>query len=168
MSFSFQNGFSGASLDLASITGTIGPVGADVGKIYDTQDVFTYDPGFSSTAACKSAITYIDGDKGVLLYRGIPVDQLARHSTFIEVAYLILAGELPKPAELEQFDTTIRSHTMLNESILKFLIFLFLLQSLSMTYQRLIFLLLHLIALAGSALFLIRYVHKIIRQLKLI
>ena len=89
-SYSLINNETGEKVDLPAVKGTLGPVGLDVGKVYDKMDLFTYDPGFTSTCSTKSAITYIDGDKGVLLYRGYPVDQLAQHSTFIEVAYLIL------------------------------------------------------------------------------
>ncbi len=76
--YSLVNNATGEKIDLPGVSGTIGPVGLDVGKVYDKLDVFTYDPGFTSTCSCKSAITYIDGDDGILLYRGYPVDQLAR------------------------------------------------------------------------------------------
>ena len=82
--------------------------------------MFTYDPGFTSTASCQSAITYIDGEKGILLHRGYPIDQLAEHSTFMEVAYLLLHGELPKKAELDEFTYTITRHTMLHEQLATF------------------------------------------------
>jgi citrate synthase len=118
--FTLNNAATGAQSDLPVVTGTLGPAAADVGKVYAQQDIFTYDPGFSSTCSCNSAITYIDGDKGVLLYRGYPVDQLAEKSSFIEVAYLILYGELPNKTQLEEFDTAIRRHTMLNEKVLRF------------------------------------------------
>ena len=99
---------------------TIGPPVAGVGSIYRDLGAFTYDPGYASTASCQSSITYIDGEKGVLMYRGYPIEQLAEHSSFIEVAYLLLYGELPEPDRLQQFDTTIRTHTMLNEALLRF------------------------------------------------
>jgi citrate synthase len=99
---------------------TIGPPVAEIGSIYKDLGAFTYDPGYASTASCQSAITYIDGEKGVLMYRGYPIEELAAHSNFIEVAYLLLHGELPEGGELEQFDETIRTHTMLNESLLRF------------------------------------------------
>ncbi|MGH8454367.1 MAG: citrate synthase [Nevskiales bacterium] len=118
--YTLSNPVTGTQSDLPVVTGTLGPAAADVGKVYAQQDIFTYDPGFSSTCSCNSAITYIDGDKGVLLYRGYPVDQLAEKSSFIEVAYLILYGELPNAAQLEEFDTAIRRHTMLNENVLGF------------------------------------------------
>jgi len=92
----------------------------DVGKVYDKQEVFTYDPGFTSTCSTKSAITYIDGDNGILLYRGYPVSELAEHCTFIEVAYLILNGELPNAEQLAKFDSSIRKHTMINEGLKSF------------------------------------------------
>jgi citrate synthase len=116
-SFSLVNNATGEKTDLPAVSGTLGPVGLDVGKVYGQMDVFTYDPGFSSTCSTKSAITYIDGDAGVLLYRGYPVAQLAEHCSFIEVAYLILNGELPDKQQLQEFDQTIRKHTMINESL---------------------------------------------------
>ncbi|MEQ1440531.1 citrate synthase [Fontimonas sp. SYSU GA230001] len=116
-SYSLVNNATGEKIDLPAITGTLGPAGLDVGKVYDKLDVFTYDPGFSSTCSTKSAITYIDGDAGVLLYRGYPVAQLAEHCSFIEVAYLILNGELPNAKQLQDFDQTIRRHTMINENL---------------------------------------------------
>ena len=82
--------------------------------------MFTYDPGFTSTASCQSAITYIDGEKGILLHRGYPIDQLAENSTFMEVAYLLLHGELPKQDELDEFTYTISRHTMLHEQLATF------------------------------------------------
>ena len=115
----FTNPESGDTAELPMIEGTLGPAGVDVRSVYAKQGIFTYDPSFSSTCSCDSGITYIDGDKGVLLYRGYPVDQLAKNSSFIEVAYLLLNGELPNGEELEEFDTAIRRHTMLNESITK-------------------------------------------------
>ncbi len=118
--FSLLNDATGEKLPLPSIGGSLGPVGLDVGKVYDKTGVFTYDPGFTSTCSTKSAITYIDGDEGVLLYRGYPVAQLAEHCTFLEVSYLILNGELPKKDELEAFDGSIRKHTMINENLKRF------------------------------------------------
>ena len=112
-----SNPETGDAAELPMIQGTLGPAGVDVRGVYGKQGIFTYDPSFSSTCSCDSAITYIDGDNGVLLYRGYPVDQLANNSSFIEVAYLLLNGELPNGVELEEFDTAIRRHTMLNESI---------------------------------------------------
>jgi len=111
---------SGVELDLPVRSGTVGPDVIDVGKLYKEQRVFTYDPGFVSTGSCESDITYIDGEEGILMYRGYPVEQLAAHSSFIEVSYLLLHGELPNAAELEKFDNTISTHTMLNEGMLNF------------------------------------------------
>src|SRR5918992_3520415 len=102
------------------LSGTVGPEVIDVRKLYAQADVFTYDPGFTSTASCQSQITFIDGDQGVLLHRGYPIDQLAEKSTFMEVAYLLLNGELPKKAELDDFSYTISRHTMLHEQLATF------------------------------------------------
>ena len=118
--YSLLNEETGDKTELPVQEGTVGPVGLDVGKVYAQQGVFTYDPGFTSTCSCDSAITYIDGDAGLLMYRGYPVDQLAQHSSFIEVAYLILNGELPDAQQLESFDQSIRRHTMINESLKRF------------------------------------------------
>jgi len=110
----------GKETDLPVRKGTCGPDVVDIGRLYADQRVFTYDPGFVSTGSCDSDITFIDGDKGVLMYRGYPVEQLAANSNFIEVAYLLLYGELPGADQLDQFDTSIRTHTMLNEGMLRF------------------------------------------------
>jgi citrate synthase len=101
-------------------SGTIGPDVVDVGRLYRDTGCFTYDPGFTSTANCSSKITYIDGDAGILLYRGYPIDQLAEQSSFIEVCYLLLHGELPKRTELEKFRHTITHHTMVHEQMTRF------------------------------------------------
>jgi citrate synthase len=106
--------------DYGVLSGSVGPDVVDIRKLYGQADVFTYDPGFTSTAACQSAITYIDGDKGVLLHRGYPIDQLAEHSTFMEVAYLLLRGELPTRDELSEFTWTITRHTMVHEQLAQF------------------------------------------------
>src|SRR3954464_13788778 len=95
--------------------GSGGPDVIDIRKLYAETGAFTYDPGFTSTAACESAITYIDGDQGILLHRGYPIDQLAENSTFMEVAFLLLHGELPNREELDTFTRTIMRHTMLHE-----------------------------------------------------
>ncbi len=110
----------GKEMDLPVRSGTVGPNVIDVGKLYREQGVFTYDPGFVSTGSCESDITYIDGEQGILMYRGYPVEQLAGLSNFLEVSYLLLHGELPTADELQKFDTTIRTHTMLNEGMLNF------------------------------------------------
>jgi citrate synthase len=101
-------------------SGTIGPDVIDVGRLYRDTGCFTYDPGFTSTANCSSKITYIDGDRGVLLYRGYPIEDLAQHSNFIEVCHLLLNGELPNKAEYETFRTTITRHTMVHEQMTRF------------------------------------------------
>src|SRR5271168_842503 len=108
------------SYDLPVLAGSVGPDVVDIRQLYGEADVFTYDPGFTSTASCESDITYIDGDAGILLYRGYPIDQLAEHSNFLEVAYLLLYGELPKPAELAEFSEGVTKHTMLHEQIRSF------------------------------------------------
>ncbi len=101
-------------------SGTIGPMAADISKLYGSMGIFTYDVGYGTTAACESAITYIDGDEGVLLHRGYPIDQLADKSNFLEVAYLLLNGELPTKGELDQFHDGVMRHTMLHEQIRSF------------------------------------------------
>lgn len=111
---------SGKSIELDILSGTEGPDTIDITSLYGQAKVFTYDPGFVSTASCNSSITYIDGTEGILRYRGYPIEQLAEHSTFIEVAYLLLYGELPKPVQLEDFQHIITRHTMINESLRRF------------------------------------------------
>jgi len=108
------------SMKLPLIPGTIGPDVADIRKLYNDLGIFTFDPGYGGTAACESKITYIDGDEGVLLYRGYPIEQLAEHSTFLEVAHLLLNGELPNAAEKKEFEKGIIHHTMLHEQIRSF------------------------------------------------
>jgi citrate synthase len=110
----------GSESELPVRKGTIGPDVIDIARLYKEQGVFTYDPGFVATGSCESDITFIDGEKGVLMYRGYPVEQLAANSSFIEVSYLLLHGELPTATELAEFDNTIRVHTMLNEGMLSF------------------------------------------------
>lgn len=105
--------------DLDILAGTLGPEVVDVSSLFKTG-YFTYDPGFLSTASCESKITYIDGDKGILLYRGYPIDQLATKSSFVEVCYLLLNGELPNTAEFKEFCKTIGRHTMVHEQIRNF------------------------------------------------
>ncbi len=99
------------------LEGTVGPDVIDIRSLYSKTGLFTYDPGFTSTAACDSAITYIDGDKGELLYRGYPIDQLADKSSYLEVCYLLLYGELPTPTQLKAFGDTVTRHTMVHEQI---------------------------------------------------
>ena len=110
----------GKELELPAHKGTTGPDVIDIGSLYKEHGVFTYDPGFVATGSCKSDITFIDGEKGVLMYRGYPVEQLAAHSSFMEVCWLLLNGELPTSDELAAFEETIRRHTMLNEGMLNF------------------------------------------------
>ena len=107
------------SLELEIQKGAMGPDVIDIGKLYSKKSVFTYDPGFISTASCESKITFIDGKKGILLYRGYPVEQLAKSSSFTEVAYLLLYGELPNKSMLNDFAESIAHHTMLNEGMLR-------------------------------------------------
>ena len=111
---------SGKKTELPVRSGTIGPDIIDVASINKDHGVFTFDPGFGVTAATESKITYIDGDAGVLLHRGYPIEQLAEKSSFMEVAYLLLNGELPDAAGLSSFTDSIRHHTMINESLLRF------------------------------------------------
>jgi citrate synthase len=113
-------GVGGKEAQYDVLKGSVGPDVIDIRKLYAQTGMFTYDPGFTSTAACESAITYIDGDEGVLLHRGYPIDQLAEHSTFMEVSYLLLNGELPDRAQLDKFTHTITRHTMLNEQLIQF------------------------------------------------
>ena len=108
------------SSTLPVLSGSIGPEVADIRRIYADLGIFTYDPGYGATAACESKITYIDGDAGVLLYRGYPIEQLAEHSSFLEVCYLLMNGELPTPAELREYEMGILRHTMLHEQIRQF------------------------------------------------
>ena len=109
--------FDGKSIELPILSPTVGPDVIDIRRLYNDADVFTYDPGFTSTAACESAITYIDGDKGELLYRGYPIEQLAEKSHFLEVCYLLLNGELPNQKQILDFEHRISRHTMLHEQI---------------------------------------------------
>ena len=109
--------FDGKTIDLPVHTPTLGPQVIDIRKLYTEADVFTYDPGFTSTAACESAITYIDGDKGELLYRGYPIEQLAEKSSFLEVCFLLLYGNLPNGGQLADFESRVTNHTMVHEQM---------------------------------------------------
>src|SRR5450631_4783359 len=102
-------------------SGSIGPSVVDIGKLYAATGMFTYDPGFTSTGSCESKITYIDGDEGILLYRGYPIDQLAEHGDFLETCYLLLYGELPTAAQKSDFDHRVTYHTMVHEQMGRFL-----------------------------------------------
>ena len=110
----------GGEHDYPVLKGSVGPDVIDIRKLYAQTGTFTYDPGFTSTASCESALTYIDGDEGVLLHRGYPIGQLAEHSSFMETSYLLLNGELPSAKELEDFSRTISRHTMLHEQLATF------------------------------------------------
>jgi citrate synthase len=111
---------SGKNIDLPVYSGTVGPDVIDVGKLYAQTGMFTLDPGFTSTASCESQITYIDGDQGVLLHRGYPIDQLAEQSSFLEVCSLLLHGGLPNARQYKEFDATITRHTMLHAQFDRF------------------------------------------------
>ena len=110
----------GKEVVLPVLKGSVGPDVIDIRKLYGDTGAFTYDPGFTSTASCESQITYIDGDAGVLLYRGYPIEQLAEKSSFLEVCYLLLNGELPTAKELDDFTYTITHHTMVHEQFDRF------------------------------------------------
>src|SRR5690606_32123713 len=107
----------GKSFEFPIHTGTIGPDVVDISKLYAQTGMFTYDPGFTSTGSCQSKITYIDGDQGVVLYRGYPIEQLAEQGDFLETCYLLLYGELPTKAQKEDFDFRITHHTMVHEQM---------------------------------------------------
>jgi citrate synthase len=115
----FRDPATGRTIELTSRPGTMGPDVVDIRSLYADHGLFTYDPGYGSTASCESKITFIDGDKGILLYRGYPVEQLAEKSSFMEVCYLLLHGELPTSVQLEEFIHTVTTHTMINENILR-------------------------------------------------
>src|SRR3954447_14244776 len=106
--------------DYAVLAGSVGPEVIDIRKLYADTGMFTYDPGFTSTASCESALTFIDGDEGVLLHRGYPIGQLAEESSFMEVSYLLLTGELPNKDDLDKFTPPIPRHTMLHEQLATF------------------------------------------------
>ena len=118
--FTLTNTATGKSSDLEVLSPTVGPDVLNIAPLARDHGLFTFDPGFMSTAACESKITFIDGDKGILLYRGYPVEQLAAKSTFIEVAYLLIYGELPDTAQLAEFSGSITRHSMINESLRRF------------------------------------------------
>lgn len=117
--YTVRDNSSGEEFELKSRAGTTGPDVLDIRNLFTSQRLFTYDTGYGSTASCESKITYIDGDAGILMYRGYPVEQLAAKSSFLEVAWLLLYGNLPNQSQLVEFDRTIRTHTMLNETILR-------------------------------------------------
>ncbi|HEY0233756.1 MAG TPA: citrate/2-methylcitrate synthase, partial [Afipia sp.] len=109
----------GKSVELPVQAGTVGPDVIDIGKLYAQTGMFTFDPGFTSTASCESKITYIDGDAGILEYRGYPIDQLAQ-GDFLETCYLLLYGDLPNAAQKAEFDKTVTNHTMVHEQMARF------------------------------------------------
>jgi citrate synthase len=112
---------SNKSSTLPIVKGSLGDPAIDIGKLNKDTGYFTYDPGFMSTASCRSAVTFIDGDKGVLLYRGYPIEQLAKHSSFLEVSYLLINGDLPTKTEFSEFEDEITHHTMMRETLKNFL-----------------------------------------------
>ena len=118
--FELLNPATGLKTLLPVRTGSIGPDVLEVAAINKDHGVFTFDPAFGVTASCESKITYIDGDNGVLLYRGYPIEQLATKSSFMEVAYLLINGELPNAQDLKTYKGHISRHTMINESLLRF------------------------------------------------
>src|SRR6187397_3601811 len=115
---SFSNG--SPNVELPVYHGSVGPDVIDIRKLYAQTGMFTYDPGFMSTASCASTITYIDGDKGELLYRGYPIEQLAVQCDFLEVCYLLLNGELPNAKQKEDFVHMVTMHTMVHEQMGQF------------------------------------------------
>ncbi len=117
--YTLQNPETGDKTDLEVRSGTVGPDVLDIQSLYASTGMFTYDQGYAATASCESAITYIDGAKGLLMHRGYPVEQLAEKSSFIEVCHLLLHGELPTKDELAKFDQTIRTRSMINETMLR-------------------------------------------------
>jgi len=108
------------STTLPLLGGTLGPQVADIRKLYGDLGIFTFDPGYGATASCESTITYIDGDAGILLYRGYPIEQLAEKSSFLEISYLLLNGDLPNAAQYEEFRKGVTYHTMLHEQLRRF------------------------------------------------
>jgi len=115
--FTLTDNQAGSAVELPVLTGTLGPSVIDMRKLYGQTGHFTYDPGFTATGSCASDITYIDGEEGVLLHRGYPIEELADQSDFLEVSYLLLNGELPTAAEKQNFEYTITHHTMVHEQI---------------------------------------------------
>ncbi|MBX2837907.1 MAG: citrate synthase [Gammaproteobacteria bacterium] len=114
-------GEDGRESALPLLSGTHGPDVADIRGLYKDTGIFTYDPGYATTASCKSAITFIDGDEGILLYRGYPIEQLAEHSNYLEVCYLLMYGELPSPDQAAEFTNIIKTHTMVHENLRDFI-----------------------------------------------
>jgi citrate synthase len=119
--FTVTDNTTGKSVDFPVLEGSVGPRVVDIRKLYSDMDVFTYDPGYTSTGSCESKITYIDGDKGELLYRGYAIEELAEHSDFMEVSYLLMNGELPTADQRKKFVKDITYHTMVHEQMSRFL-----------------------------------------------
>ena len=111
---------SGKKVTFSVSSGTIGPDVIDIRNLYGETGMFTFDPGYGATGSCVSGLTYIDGDEGILLHRGYAIEELAEKADFLELAYLLLEGELPNPAEKKEFDTAITRHTMVNEQLSAF------------------------------------------------
>ncbi len=120
-SITIVNNASGAKVTFPVLQGSCGPKVIDIRRLYGATDMFTYDPGFTATGSCESSITFIDGEAGVLLHRGYPIEDLAKHSDFMEVCYLLLYGELPTPSEKDTFVHAITYHTMVHEQLHKFI-----------------------------------------------
>ena len=118
--FTLTDNATGKSWELPVREGTLGPRVIDIQKLYTETGVFTYDPGFTSTASCKSKITYIDGAKGILLYRGYPIEELAEKTDYMDTCYLLLYGDLPSPEQKEEFEQEIKFHTLLDEQLITF------------------------------------------------
>src|SRR3954463_6610131 len=114
---SYELRYDDESLPLETVDGTEPPFGVHIGKLLSTTGRVTFDPGYGNTAPSVSAITFIDGDAGILRYRGYPIEQLAEHSTFLETSYLLIYGELPTPAQLTDFEQRIKRHTLLHEDL---------------------------------------------------
>lgn len=110
----------GKSIQCPVYRGTYGPPVIDTNGLYKKLGMFALDPGFVTTASCRSAITYLDGKQGILLHRGYPIEQLAEHSTYLEVCYLLIHGELPSPAQMDEFEAAIKYHSMVHEHLIKF------------------------------------------------
>ena len=117
----FVNEASGEQITFPTLQGTCGPKVIDIRRLYGATNMFTYDPGFTATGSCESKITFIDGEAGVLLHRGYPIEELAAHSDFMEVCYLLLYGELPTNAQKDKFVHAITHHTMVHEQLHKFI-----------------------------------------------
>jgi citrate synthase len=118
--YTLTDNSNGKTYDLPGMDGSVGPRVVDIRKLYGMAGIFTYDPGFTSTASCESKITYIDGEAGILRHRGYPIEQLAEHSDFMDVCYLLLNGELPSKGQKAKFDRDITLHTMVHEQLMNF------------------------------------------------